>query len=203
MKSLSNSNLQFFIRVSSFAFWTLLRSWLDNGHGKEADMADRSVLLYIQVFMSANISTVRCSLLFPTERSIHPLIAPLRFIRLWHVTVGQQKLFSKLKLVSYYPNCVKCVFKSANISNLQDLIFISINLYTYYVSDLDKKENTITCLKKNVVQNHAHLILWLNACQNKFWLISCCRFCIILKAFKQHKFDIKRLFKGRNVPNWG
>ena len=24
----------------------------------------------------------------------------------------------------------------------------------------------------------------------------CCKFCIILKAFWQHKFDIKRLFKG-------
>ena len=26
---------------------------------------------------------------------------------------------------------------------------------------------------------------------------------MILKAFWQHKIDIKRLFKGRNVSNWG
>ena len=28
-------------------------------------------------------------------------------------------------------------------------------------------------------------------------------FCMIFMAFWQHKFDIKRLFKGRNFPNWG
>ena len=33
----------------------------------------------------------------------------------------------------------------------------------------------------------------------KFWS----KFCMILKAFWQHKIDIKRLFKGRNVSNWG
>ena len=32
----------------------------------------------------------------------------------------------------------------------------------------------------------------------KFW----CKFSIIFKAFWQHKFDIKRLFKGTNVSNW-
>ena len=31
----------------------------------------------------------------------------------------------------------------------------------------------------------------------------CCKFCMILKAFWQHKIDIKRLFKGRNVSIWG
>ena len=31
----------------------------------------------------------------------------------------------------------------------------------------------------------------------------CCKFCMILKAFWQHKFGIKILFKGRNVPNLG
>ena len=33
----------------------------------------------------------------------------------------------------------------------------------------------------------------------KFWS----KFCLILKAFWQHKIDIKRLFKGRNVSNCG
>ena len=31
----------------------------------------------------------------------------------------------------------------------------------------------------------------------------CCKFCMIWKAFWQHKIDIKRLFKGRNVSIWG
>ena len=31
----------------------------------------------------------------------------------------------------------------------------------------------------------------------------CCKFCMILKAFWQHKIDIKRLFKGRNVSIGG
>ena len=31
----------------------------------------------------------------------------------------------------------------------------------------------------------------------------CCKFCMIIKAFWQHKIDIKRLFKGRNVSIWG
>ena len=31
----------------------------------------------------------------------------------------------------------------------------------------------------------------------------CCKLCMILKAFWQHKIDIKRLFKGRNVSIWG
>ena len=33
----------------------------------------------------------------------------------------------------------------------------------------------------------------------KFWS----KFCMILKAFWQHKIDIKILFKGRNVSNLG
>ena len=33
----------------------------------------------------------------------------------------------------------------------------------------------------------------------KFWS----KFCMILKAFWQHKIEIERLFKGRNVSNWG
>ena len=33
----------------------------------------------------------------------------------------------------------------------------------------------------------------------KFWS----KFCMILKAFWQHKIDIKRLFKGRNVKILG
>ena len=31
----------------------------------------------------------------------------------------------------------------------------------------------------------------------------CCKFCMTLKAFWQHKIAIKRLFKGRNVSIWG
>ena len=29
----------------------------------------------------------------------------------------------------------------------------------------------------------------------------CCKFCIIIKAYWQHKMDTKRLFKGKNVSN--
>ena len=49
----------------------------------------------------------------------------------------------------------------------------------------------------NIVQKGGGAV-WGQTHVQKFWR----KFCTILNAFWQHKIDIKRLFKGRNVSNW-